>query len=132
LDPPPHLHQEPQIPNDDGGLPVPRVQNYPFHKALKAGVVAAALWLNLPGLVAVVDVQDPSVAGTAALPTHETIVDRHPHRRVVVQTHRAAFAKEMASGSGSRVNKDAESLLRYGLPIQNKEVRTLVVGYVDE
>lgn len=33
-----------------------------------------------------------------------------------------AFAKEMASGSGSRVNKDPESLLRYGLPIQNKEV----------
>jgi hypothetical protein len=31
-------------------------------------------------------------------------------------------AKEMASGSGSRVNKDAESLLRYGLPINNKEV----------
>ena len=34
----------------------------------------------------------------------------------------AANAKEKASGSGSRVNKDAESLLRYGLPIQNKEV----------
>jgi len=34
-----------------------------------------------------------------------------------------SHAKEMASGSGSRVNKDAESLLRYGLPIQNKEVR---------
>lgn len=33
-------------------------------------------------------------------------------------------AKEMASGSGSRVNKDPESLLRLGLPIQNKEVRT--------
>jgi hypothetical protein len=33
-----------------------------------------------------------------------------------------ANAKEMASGSGSRVNKDPESLLRYGLPIQNKEV----------
>jgi len=32
-------------------------------------------------------------------------------------------AKEMASGSGSRVNKDPESLLRYGLPIKNKEVR---------
>ena len=31
-------------------------------------------------------------------------------------------AVEKASGSGSRVNKDAESLLRYGLPIQNKEV----------
>ena len=34
-----------------------------------------------------------------------------------------AMAKEMASGSGARVNKDAESLLRYGLPINNKEVR---------
>lgn len=36
-------------------------------------------------------------------------------------------AREMASGSGSRVNKDAESLLRYGLPIQSKEVRNLQV-----
>jgi hypothetical protein len=35
-----------------------------------------------------------------------------------------AFAKEMASASGSRVNKDPESLLRYGLPIDNKEVST--------
>ena len=34
-----------------------------------------------------------------------------------------AVAKEMASGTGSRVNKDPESLLRYGLPINNKEVR---------
>lgn len=35
-----------------------------------------------------------------------------------------ANAKEMASGSGSRVNKDPESLLRYGLPIpKDKEVR---------
>jgi peptidylprolyl isomerase len=34
----------------------------------------------------------------------------------------AAAAKEMASGSGSRVNKDPESLLRYGLPIKNAEV----------
>jgi hypothetical protein len=32
------------------------------------------------------------------------------------------MAKEMASGSGSRVNKDAESLLRLGLPIKDKEV----------
>jgi hypothetical protein len=37
--------------------------------------------------------------------------------------HGMAQAKEKASGSGSRVNKDPESLLRYGLPIQNKEVR---------
>lgn len=36
-----------------------------------------------------------------------------------------ASAKEMASGSGTRVNKDPESLLRYGLPIKNKDVRIL-------
>lgn len=34
-----------------------------------------------------------------------------------------AIAREMASGSGSRVNKDPESLLRLALPINNKEVR---------
>lgn len=34
-------------------------------------------------------------------------------------------AKEMASGSGSRVNKDPESLLRLGLPIDSKEARQL-------
>lgn len=33
-----------------------------------------------------------------------------------------ANAKDKASASGSRVNKDAESLLRLGLPINNKEV----------
>jgi len=39
-----------------------------------------------------------------------------------------ADAKEMASGSGSRVNKDAESLLRLGLPIpKDKDVRKFVV-----
>jgi hypothetical protein len=37
-----------------------------------------------------------------------------------------ASAKEMASGTGSRVNKDPESLLRLGLPINNKEVRQLL------
>lgn len=34
-----------------------------------------------------------------------------------------ANAIEKASGTGSRVNKDADSLLRLGLPIKNKEVR---------
>lgn len=38
-----------------------------------------------------------------------------------------ANAKQMASASGSRVNKDPESLLRYGLPINSKEVRKLQV-----
>jgi hypothetical protein len=41
-----------------------------------------------------------------------------------------ANAKEMASGSGSRVNKDPESLLRYGLPIpKDKEVRMIINNY---
>lgn len=36
-------------------------------------------------------------------------------------------AKEMASASGSRVNKDPESLLRLGLPIpKDKEVRNCI------
>jgi len=36
-----------------------------------------------------------------------------------------AYAKELASGSGSKVNKDPLSLLRLGLPGQPKEVREL-------
>ena len=43
-------------------------------------------------------------------------------------TNLVAQAKEMASGSGSRVNKDPESLLRYGLPIDNKDVSFYVVS----
>jgi cyclophilin family peptidyl-prolyl cis-trans isomerase len=37
----------------------------------------------------------------------------------------SAHAKELSSGSGSRVNKDPESLLRYGLPMQPKEMFSL-------
>lgn len=37
----------------------------------------------------------------------------------------AAHARELASGSGSKVNKDPESLLRLGLPNQPKEIREL-------
>ena len=40
---------------------------------------------------------------------------------------RVVSAKEMASGSGSRVNKDADSLLRYGLPIKSKEVSAVFI-----
>jgi hypothetical protein len=40
----------------------------------------------------------------------------------VALSNNVVSAKEMASGSGSRVNKDPESLLRYGLPIDNQEV----------
>jgi len=41
-----------------------------------------------------------------------------------IRTSVVADAKEMASGSGARVNKDPESLLRLGLPIpKDKEIR---------
>eukprot|EP00908_Phaeocystis_cordata_P010272 Transcript_21119.p1 GENE.Transcript_21119~~Transcript_21119.p1 ORF type:complete len:440 (-),score=200.53 Transcript_21119:143-1366(-) len=38
-------------------------------------------------------------------------------------------AKELASGSGSKVNKDPLSLLRLGLPGQPKEIRELQAGF---
>jgi hypothetical protein len=40
----------------------------------------------------------------------------------VVEHNVVASAKDKASATGSRVNKDAESLLRLGLPINSKEV----------
>eukprot|EP00536_Pseudo-nitzschia_multiseries_P010451 jgi/Psemu1/259002/estExt_Genewise1Plus.C_3190021 len=43
----------------------------------------------------------------------------------IVQQNVVAGAKDKASATGSRVNKDAESLLRLGLPINSKEVREL-------
>mmetsp|Transcript_11862 Transcript_11862/g.34016 ORF Transcript_11862/g.34016 Transcript_11862/m.34016 type:complete len:461 (+) Transcript_11862:42-1424(+) len=43
----------------------------------------------------------------------------------IVQQNVVASAKDKASATGSRVNKDAESLLRLGLPIESKEVREL-------
>jgi len=43
----------------------------------------------------------------------------------VVEHNVVASAKDKASATGSRVNKDAESLLRLGLPINSKEVREL-------
>jgi len=42
-----------------------------------------------------------------------------------------AHAKELSSGSGSRVNKDPLSLLRLGLPQQTKEVRELQAALED-
>jgi len=42
-----------------------------------------------------------------------------------IERNFVADAQDKASATGSRVNKDAESLLRLGLPIKNKEVRQL-------
>lgn len=72
--------------------------------ALSGMALAAALWTS-PALM----------AGTMGqFPTSNNVFSSS-----------IASAKEMASGSGTRVNKDPESLLRYGLPIKNKEVRDL-------
>jgi len=45
----------------------------------------------------------------------------------VIEQNVMANAQDKASATGSRVNKDPESLLRLGLPINNKEVRIACV-----
>lgn len=75
-------------------------------KALSAAAVSLAVW-GAPAL--------------ELLPPSHPIEHQQQH---LLAPSFTASAKEMASGSGSRVNKDPESLLRLGLPIQNKEVRS--------
>lgn len=70
--------------------------------AISGMALAAALW-----------VAPATIAGP--------VTSHFPGNNVIASS--VASAKEMASGSGTRVNKDPESLLRYGLPINNKEVR---------
>lgn len=70
-------------------------------KACATAAMTAFLW-GIPGVV-----------------TEQVITHNLP---LPVQTSTIANAKDKASATGSRVNKDAESLLRLGLPIKNKEV----------
>lgn len=79
-------------------------------KSLATAFVAATLWASPTSLLGLYE-------------QHATTTHNIPFASTVV-----ASAKEMASASGSRVNKDPESLLRYGLPINNKEVRKLQVS----
>ncbi|KAL9179450.1 hypothetical protein ACHAXT_008740 [Thalassiosira profunda] len=76
--------------------------------ALSGMALAAALWAAPATMAGPVASSFPSVASG---------------NNVIASS--VASAKEMASGTGTRVNKDPESLLRYGLPINNKEVRDL-------
>lgn len=82
--------------------------NNVFVNAMKqwtmAAMVATTIWAS-----------PAAMAPFAA--THAVFQDN-----AIINTMGVASAKDKASGSGSRVNKDPESLLRYGLPIQNKEV----------
>jgi len=77
-------------------------ENNNIQSALTAAVIAASVWAS-----------------------PFTLMNEQFHPSLS-NNNNMAYAKEMASGSGSRVNKDPESLLRYGLPIPNdKEIRKL-------
>jgi hypothetical protein len=71
-------------------------------KVVATGLVTASLWAA-PAMI-----QNPSYVDAGGPQIFSSSV---------------ANAKQMASATGSRVNKDPESLLRYGLPINSKEVR---------
>lgn len=73
--------------------------------ALSGMALAAALWAAPATMAGPVASSFPSIAS---------------NNNVIASS--VASAKEMASGTGTRVNKDPESLLRLGLPIDNKEV----------
>ena len=73
--------------------------------ALSGMALAAAMWAAPATMAGPVASSFPSVASG---------------NNVIASS--VASAKEMARGTGTRVNKDPESLLRYGLPINNKEV----------
>ena len=76
--------------------------------AAAATVLASAIWASPPAILNAI---------------HSNDIDSNNPLMQQIQSSVMADAKEMASGSGSRVNKDAESLLRLGLPIPKaKEV----------
>jgi len=78
---------------------------------IAATAMAAAVWTSPASLTSIA----PTISSGDNAPLS------------IVSDIGTANAVEKASGTGSRVNKDAESLLRYGLPINNKEVRKLQV-----
>ncbi len=95
--------------NNDNGT---KIKSFPDQvKGIVAStVIAAALWASPPP--ALFDNMNMDAATNA-----------NNQFMNAIQTSMVADAKEMASGSGSRVNKDPESLLRLGLPIpKDKEV----------
>jgi hypothetical protein len=124
--------------DDEGGGDGPGTKPAARPPPLAPGLaLAAALWLALPGGPPVApdaghhrpqQWQQPAVSVLAT--SSPSAMQRQPLERRggggflgFGLGPAPASAKEMASGSGSRVNKDPESLLRYGLPIQSKEVR---------
>jgi hypothetical protein len=82
-------------------------KNNPFVNFCATAAMTAFLW-GSPVLVSEQMVNHPSTPPMLS--------------QVLVDQSTIASAREKASGTGSRVNKDPESLLRLGLPIKNKEV----------
>jgi len=83
--------------------------------AMSGMALAAALWV---------------APATMAGPLSSTFPDYVANNNNNMISSSIANAKEMASGSGTRVNKDPESLLRLGLPIKNKEVCFVYICYL--
>lgn len=90
--------------SDNSDASFPQQQQKIMNKWLATGLVTASLWAA-PAMVQ---------NNNFHLPNGDS---------GIFQSSAVANAKQMASASGSRVNKDPESLLRYGLPINSKEVR---------
>lgn len=91
--------------------------NNPFVNFCATAAMTAMLW-GSPALIAEQAFQHPTTS-----PVVQMLVDK---------SSSVANAKEMASGTGSRVNKDPESLLRLGLPIKNKEVSTDIMEQISD
>jgi hypothetical protein len=101
---------QPQHHDDQGEQPKADLSKI-FYQFAAGFALTTTLWTAVPAM----DLQ------SFVFPTSSSDSSRPPLLMAMT-----ANAKEMASGSGSRVNKDPESLLRYGLPISNKEVSACV------
>ncbi len=92
------------VPTSNTALHAQRDNNNGFAGFCATAAMSALLW-GSPGMIA-----------------EQATSHQLPFGNDFVQEHVVAGAKDKASATGSRVNKDAESLLRLGLPINSKEV----------
>jgi hypothetical protein len=113
-----------QQPNDDESSPVGNKyfrKSNPIVNFCATAAMTALLW-GSPALVAEQALEHPNFM-TSSSPIVKTML---------IDKSTIANAKEKASGTGSRVNKDPESLLRLGLPINSKEVSTNSIALSDK
>jgi len=101
--------------NENRVVPLHPMQD--LKSALAVTLISAALWSSPVALLST-----STSLGSAPLSVSPLT---HSIRSTLV-----ADAKEMASGSGSRVNKDPESLLRYGLPIPKDKEVSYVIAFM--